>query len=247
LKKIIGEKFLMKKIWALAKKELRIYFNSPIAYIFLVAFLGLSSWIFFRTFFLAGQAQMRGFFEILPWIFLLLIPSLTMRIWSEEFRSGTIETLFTSSISIPAAVAGKILASFLFLIICLLLTFPLAISVGTLGNLDWGAVAAGYFGAFFLGASFIALGFFISAATKNQIVAFILSAFSCFLFLIIGSQFVIFSLPNFLGNFCRFISLGTHFDSMLRGVFDTRDLIFYFSFISLFLFLNIEILQIKKK
>ncbi len=240
------KKLNTEKIKALIKKELRAYFNSPIAYIFLIVFLLLSSWLFFRTFFLVGQTEMRGFFGILPWIFLFLIPALTMRLWSEEYRQGTIETLLTSSVSVEEAVLGKAVGSFIFLALALLLTFPVAISLSFVGNLDWGVVLAAYFGALLMGMAYISLGLFISSLTRNQIVAFIISVLVMFAFLILGDGIVTAFLPTWLGSLCKTLSLGTHYNSILRGVIDTRDLIFYLSFIGLFLLLNIQTLKTKR-
>ena len=234
------------KFLALIKKELRIYFNSPIAYIFLVVFLSFSSWLFFRSFFIVGQVEMRGFFGILPWIFLFLIPAFTMRLWSEEYRQGTIETLLTSSVSIVEAVMAKALGSLVFLAIALAITFPLTFSLSLLGNLDWGVVMTGYLGALFLGMSYISLGLFISSLTNNQIVAFIISLILCFAFFIIGESIVTFTLPKFLGIICQFLGLGAHYDSIMRGVVDTRDIIYYATFIFLFLFLNVQVLKKNK-
>ncbi|MCF7830406.1 ABC transporter permease subunit [Candidatus Gracilibacteria bacterium] len=234
------------KFQALVRKELRLYFNSPIAYIFLVVFLLLSSWLFFRTFFLIGQTEMRGFFGILPWIFLFLIPSLTMRLWSEEYRQGTVETLLTSSVSVEEAVLGKAAGSFIFLALALLLTFPVAISLSFVGNLDWGVVLTAYFGALLLGMAYISLGLFISSLTRNQIVAFIVSVLVLFAFLILGDGIVTAFLPNWLGSLCKTLSLGTHYNSILRGVIDTRDFIFYLSFIVLFLLLNVQTLKTRR-
>lgn len=234
------------QLTALIKKELRLYFNSPIAYIFLVAFLSLSAWFFFRGFFLVGQVEMRGFFGLLPWIFLFLIPALTMRLWSEEFRQGTIETLLTSSASIMQTVLAKFIATGVFLSIALLATFILPISLSALGDLDWGTVLVAYLGALFLGLSYTALGLFISSLTQNQIVAFILSVLATFALLIFASPIVTYALPGFLIPFIDFISLGSHYDSIIRGVIDTKDIIYYFSFIFLFIFLNTEVLKQQK-
>jgi ABC-2 type transport system permease protein len=232
--------------FALIKKELRLYFNSPIAYIFLVAFLVVSMWFFFRGFFLINQAEIRSFFVFLPWILMFLIPALTMRLWSEEYRQGTIETLLTSSLSLPVIILGKFLSSFIFIAIALGATLILPISIALIGPLDFGVVTAAYFGSLFLSLAFLALGLFVSSITNNQIVAFIISIFLIFLFLIIGSDIVIYTLPSFLAVIANFFSLSTHYESIIRGVIDTRDLIYYLSFIGFFLYLNYHILDAKK-
>ena len=231
---------------ALVKKELLLYWNSPIAYIFIVTFLGFLFWIFFRGFFLVNQAELREFFGILPWIFLFLLPALTMRLWSEEYRQGTIETLLTSSITIREAVLAKFTASLIFLAIALLATFSLPISVSLIGSLDWGVVFTSYFGALLLGSSYLAVGVFVSSLTRNQIVAFIVSILICFIFLVVGDPIVTFKLPGFVAPVLEFFSVGVHYSSITRGVLDSRDLLFYLSFIFFFLFLNIQTLKLKK-
>jgi len=193
-----------------------------------------------------SQADLRGFFSVLPWVFLFLIPALTMRLWSEEYRQGTIETLLTSSITIPEAVAAKFAASFIFLAIALAATFSLPISVSFLGNLDWGIIATSYIGALLLGGSYLSIGIFLSSITSNQIVAFITSVILAFAFFIIGETIVTFTLPNFLVSLFEFFGLGQHYNSIIRGVIDTRDLLFYFSFIFFFLYLNVQTLKLKK-
>ena len=236
----------MNKFTALVTKEMRIYFNSPIAYIFLVTFLSFSSWFFFRTFFLLEQAEVRGLFGILPWVFLFLIPALTMRIWAEEYRQGTIETLLTSSVTLNQTVFAKALACFVFLLLSLLLTLSIPITVSLIGPLDWGVVFTAYAGALLLGSSYIALGLFMSALTNNQIVAFILTVIIAFGFFIIGEPFVTFSLPGGLASLLEFLGLGAHYGSIMRGVIDSRDIVYYISFIGLFLYLNKLILETKR-
>jgi len=169
-----------------------------------------------------------------------------MRLWSEEYRQGTIETLLTSSISVEEAVLAKSLGSFVFLALALVLTLPVAISLSFVGNLDWGVVLTAYFGALLMGMAYISLGLFISSLTRNQIVAFILSVLAMFFFLILGDGIVTAFLPTWLGSLCESLSLGTHYNSILRGVIDTRDFIFYLSFIVLFLLLNIQTLKTRR-
>ncbi len=228
----------MNQIKNIIQKEFRTFFNTAIGYVFLVIFLTFSGWMFFRTFFLFGQVSMRDFFGLLPWTFLFLIPAFTMRIWAEEFRAGTIETLLTSSTGLGKIVIAKFLSVILFLILALGLTLPFAISISFLGNLDWGVVFISYLGAFLLGASYASIGLFVSAITKNQIVAFILALIFCFFFFILGESFITMFIPDFIGKIFHFLGLGTHFNSMMRGVIDSRDIFFYLSFILLFLSLN---------
>lgn len=241
-----NKKTLTTQILAVTQKELRVYFNSPIAYIFVIALIALSFWIFFQSFFIIGQVEMRNYFSFLPWIFLFLIPALTMRIWAEEYKQGTIETLLTSSIPLPAIVIAKFKASALFLLFALILTFPLPFTLSLLGNLDWGAVIASYIGAYLLGCAFIALGLTVSAATNNQIVAFIIAVVVSFAFFILGDPIVTFAVPNFLVPVFSGLSLGTHFNSITRGVLDTKDIVYYLSFITFFLYLNYYALVSRK-
>jgi len=235
----------MNQIKNIIQKEFRSFFNSAIGYVFLIVFLMFSGWMFFRTFFLFGQVNMRGFFAFLPWTFLFLIPAFTMRSWAEEFRSGTVETLLTNSVSLWKVIIAKFLSVMLFLGLALILTIPFAITISMLGNLDWGIVIISYIGAFFLGGAYASIGLFISAITKNQIVAFILALLTCFFFFIIGENFVTMFVPEFLGNMFHFLGLGTHFNSMMRGVLDSRDIFFYLSFIIIFIGFNILILSHK--
>lgn len=231
---------------SLIKKELRLYWNSPIAYIFIIAFLGFSFWFFFRGFFLNGQTDMRAFFNILPWVYLFLIPAMTMRMWSEEYRQGTIETLLTSSITVKKAVLGKFFATLLFLLIVLGSTLVLPIILCFIGKLDWGVVLVGYLGAVLMGAAYIAIGLCLSALTNNQIVAFILAVILCFALFIIGEPMVTYSIPGFLAPVFRFLGLGAHYQSIIRGVIDSRDIIYYFSLIALFASINISVLRTRR-
>lgn len=236
----------MKAIWQITKKELKVYFNSPIAYIFITIFLGISSWIFFRNFFLIGQISMQGFFGFLPWLFLFLIPAITMRLWAEEKKIGTIEVLLTWPIKDYQAVVGKFLASLIFLIISLGLSLSIPITISTIGSLDWGIVIAGYLGAIFLGAAYLAIGLWITSLTENQIIAFILAVAVCFLIFIVGESFVTSTLPSFLGEIAQYLGIGHHFNSIGRGVIDSRDIIYYISVIGFFLYLNTRQIESRK-
>lgn len=231
---------------AIIQKELRIYFNSPIAYIFVVAFLGFTFWLFFRDFFLVGQAEVSYMFGILPWIYLFLIPAMTMRMWAEEKRGGTIENLLTSSTPLSISVSAKFLASMIFLLITLIATLPLPIIVSYLGDLDWGATLTAYLGALLLGGGYISIGLLLSSITNNQIIAYIVSAIACFVLYIIAQPLVTISLPNYLIPVIDFISFGSHYDSIIRGVIDTKDLVYYLSFIIFMLYLNAYVLFTKR-
>jgi len=230
----------------LITKELRVYFNSPIAYIFVVVLLGFSFWYFFRNFFLVDQADMRSFFSIMPWIFIFLIPAMTMRLWSEEYRQGTIETLLTSSVPITVTVIGKYLASLIFLAISLIMTLALPITISSIGNLDWGTVIVAYFGTLLLGSAYITIGLLVSAFTRNQIVAFMLSVVIIFALFILSQPIVTFSLPASIVPLIDYISFGSHYDSIIRGVIDSRDIVYYLSFTALLIYINTQILNFKR-
>ncbi|MFH1255123.1 MAG: ABC transporter permease subunit [bacterium] len=228
----------LKTIYILFKKELMAYFNSPIAYIFIGVFLVAGNWLFFNSFFLFAQASMRNYFSILPWMFLFLSPAITMRLWAEEKKSGTIELLLTLPITYWQAVLAKFLSALAFLSISLLFSLTIPLSAAFMGNLDWGPVIGGYAGALFLGGSYLALGLFISSITKNQIIAFIIGLAACFAAFIIGADFVLAGSPQIFAPIMKFIGLGSHFNNIARGVIDTKDIIYYLSFIFLFLWLN---------
>jgi len=228
----------MKTILTIFWKEFRGYFNSPIAYIFIISFLVFTNWLFFKGFFLMNQASLRSFFSILPWVFLFLAPAVTMRSWAEEKKLGTIELLMTLPVKDYEVVLGKFLASFIFLIVTLLCSIPLPLTVMAVGNPDVGPIWGGYLGAFFMGGAYLAIGCFASSLTENQIVAFIIAIFLSFALLIIGENLVIMNLPAALVPVFTFLGLGAHFESIGRGVIDSRDIIYYISIIGFFLFLN---------
>lgn len=236
----------MRNTLAIFQKEFKSYFNSPIAYIFIITFILFSSWLFFRTFFLIGQAHLRPLFGILPWLFLVLAPAITMRAWAEEKNLGTMEILMTLPIKDHEVVLGKFLASFLFIITTVLLTFPLPLTVYILGEPDIGTIVGGYLGACLMGGAYLAIGLFISSLTKNQVVAFIISIVICFALLIIGEDFVLMSIPSMIAPIFAYLGLGAHFESISRGVIDSRDLIYYFSVIGFFLFLNTLAIESRK-
>jgi ABC-2 type transport system permease protein len=236
----------MKDIFAVARREFQGYFSSLIAYVFLVVYLLLTSWLFFRLFFLNGQASMRLMFDVLPWVFLFFIPAITMRLWAEEKKVGTMELLMTLPIRDRDAVIGKYLAALGLLVLALLLTFALPIIAALMGNLDPGPVVGGYLGAILLGAAYLAIGVFVSSLTENQIVAFILGVVLIFIMYMIGSDMVLYSVPASLATVFEYLSLGTHFNSIGRGVIDSRDLIYYLSIIVFFLYLNTRSIESRK-
>ncbi len=228
------------------KREFKSYFNSPIAYIFIIAFLVTANWLFFKPFFLINQASMRQFFLNLPWLFLFFVPAITMRMWSEEMKLGTLEMLMTQPVRDSEIVIGKFLGSFALLSTTIALTLTIPMTVSWLGNPDPGPIIGGYLGAILMGAAYIAIGLFVSSMTENQIVAFIIAITLIFGLLIIGEDFVLMALPIWIAPFCDYISLGTHFDSIGRGVIDTRDLVYYASVIGLFLWLNLRTLASRR-
>lgn len=230
-------------IYILFKKELMSYFNSPIAYVFIAVFLIVGNWMFFNSFFLVGQASMRNYFTLLPWLFLFLAPAITMRGWAEEKKSGTIEFLLTLPITDWQAVLAKFFSALFFVMVTLALTLSLPLTIGRLGNMDLGPVIGSYLGAIFLAGAYLSLGLFISSLTKNQIIAFVLGLVSCFIFFMVGMDFVLQGAPAFAAPVMKFLGLGSHFYNVARGVLDTKDLIYYLSFIFFFLWLNARVIE----
>jgi ABC-2 type transport system permease protein len=238
----------MNRFSAVAVRELRSYFNSPIAYIFLLVFAGAALFTFFNAnaFFARGQADLRGLFEAIPLLMLLLVPALTMRLWAEEAKSGTIELLLTLPTTEVELVSGKFLASWALLAVGLAITFPLAVTVSTLGNLDWGPVVGGYVGALLLGAAYLAVGQFVSALTENQILAFILALVLCMVLYGLGTELFTGLFSDRTAATLRALGTGSRFDSIARGVIDLRDLLYYASLTLFFLGLSVGALRAKR-
>jgi ABC-2 type transport system permease protein len=228
-------------ILRIARKELAGFFSSLTAYIFLGVFLAFTLFIFFwvDTFFARNIADVRPIFEWMPLLLVFLVPSITMRMWSEERRSGTLEFLLTMPLSNLELVLGKFLACLALVAIALLLTLPIPISVALLGSLDWGPVFGGYLAALFLAAAYAAIGLFISARSDNQIVSLILSALICGLFLLIGSESITSLFSSSVGETLKLFGSGSRFQSITRGVIDFRDLYYYTSVAAVFLSLNV--------
>jgi ABC-2 type transport system permease protein len=242
----------MRTFYAIFKKEFRSYFNSPIAYICITVFLIVSNWWFLslRGFFVVGQASMRGFFGLMPMMFLFFVPAISMRMWAEEKKLGTMEILMTLPVKDYQVVLGKFFASFCFLALTVVLTFPLIITIAVLGDPDGGPIIGSYLGVLLMGAAYLAIGLFISSLTENQVIAFLISMAIIFILMIIGADMVLFSVDDFLGGFLvpifSYLSLWKHFDSIGRGVIDSRDLIYYFSVTGFFLYLNVRKLETGK-
>ena len=228
---------------AVAKKEFREYFGSPMAYIFMTVFLLLISFFYVWFFFVAGQADMRGFFSPMPIFFIFLIPAVTMRLWAEERKLGTLEVLLTTPVKEREVVLGKFLAALGLLAVMLLLTANVPLMVGALGEPDWGLIFCGYLGCLLMGASFLAIGLFASALSDNQIVALIIGVAISVAMFIVGETFFLLLLPDAVVPFFDYLGLGTHFESINRGVVDSRDIIYYLSVISVFLYLNINTVE----
>ena len=225
----------------IARKELALLFSSPIAYLFLAAFLAVTLFVFFwgEAFFARNISDVRPMFEWLPVLLIFLASALTMRMWSDERRAGTLELVVTVPASSAEFVVGKFLACWGLLAIALLLTLPLPITVALLGDLDWGPVFAGYLAAALLGAAYLGIGLFVSAKTDNQIVALILATFGCGAFYLIGSPFLVELVSNEVADWLRAVGASSRFESITRGVLDLRDLYFYVSVLAIFLALNV--------
>ena len=234
------------------RRELAGYFVTPVAYVFIVIFLlltGVFTWQL-GHFYEASQASLRGFFDWHPWLYLFLIPAISMRLWAEERRAGTLELLLTLPVSLAGAVLGKFLAAWAFAAVALLLTFPMWVTVNFLGHPDNGVIFAQYAGSLLMAGGFLAIGQCISAATKSQVIAFVISVVVCFLFLLIGFEPVLTFFRSFtsdallstIGGF----SFITHFESISKGVIDIRDAVFFLTLIAGFLAINVVVIEAKK-
>lgn len=242
----------MSPINIILKRELSAYFATPVAYIFIIIFLMLSGVFTFYLgrFFEQSQASLSAFFNFIPWLYLVLVPAVAMRLWSEERRSGTIELLMTLPISTSQIVVGKFLAAWLFVGLALVLTFPLWLTVNYLGSPDNGVILAGYIGAWLMAGGFLAIGSCLSAATKNQIIAFILTLVVCFLMVVSGFPIVqdVFSnwAPLWIVDGFATLSFLTHFEAISRGVIDLRDLIYFLVLIAAWLYATVLVVDMKK-
>ena len=225
----------------IAAKELGLVFSSPIAYLFLAAFLGATLFVFFwgEAFFARNISDVRPMFESLPILLIFLASALTMRMWSDERRTGTLELVVTVPANAVEFVVGKFVACWTLLLVALLLTLPLPVTVAMLGDLDWGPVFAGYVAAALLGAAYLSIGLWLSARTENQIVALILAVFGCGVFYLAGSPFLTELVSNQMADVLRGVGAGSRFESITRGVLDLRDLYFYASVMGVFLALNV--------
>ena len=236
----------------IVKRELASYFSTPLAYVFIVIFLTLigSFTFYLGNFFARGQADLNAFFAFHPWVYILLIPAVTMRLWAEERKTGTIELLMTLHLTTTQAVIGKFFAAWIFIFIALVLTFPIWITVNYLGQPDNGVILAGYVGSLFMSGAYLSIGSCISAITKNQVIAFVIAATVCFIFTMSGVDIVLnfFKVwaPEFLVNTISSMSFLVHFESITKGVIEIRDFLFYLSVIVFWLFLNVVVVEFKK-
>ncbi len=234
----------MARIATLFKREFAAFFVAPVAYIVIAIFLLVTGWFFFTTFFLLDQANLRNFFNLLPFVFSFVVPAVTMRLFSEERNVGSYETLLTLPVALWEVVAGKFLAAVAFVAALLIPTLAYPITVSLLGDLDWGPVVGGYIGALLLAAAFAAIGLFASALTRNQIVAFIIGMAICFGFTLIDKM--LFFLPAGLLDLFQYLASGTHFETISKGIIDTRDLIYFGSIVFIALYATHWTLQEKR-
>jgi len=242
----------MKGLKAIFKRELGSYFDTPVAYVFIVIFLVLNGIFTFYVggFFERGQADLAPFFEFHPWLYMFLIPAVSMRLWSEERKSGTLELILTLPVSLTASVVGKFLAAWVFTGLALLGTFPIWVTVNYLGDPDNTVIAISYIGSLLMAGGFLSIGSCVSALTKNQVIAFVVSFIICLAFNLSGFPMVldIFNAwaPQFVVEVIGSFSFLTHFDSIQKGVIDFRDLIFFASLIGFWLFANVLAIEFNK-
>jgi ABC-2 type transport system permease protein len=242
----------MRNVCSVFKREFASYFATPLAFVFILIFLVLAgSFAFYLGgFYERGQADLAPFFNYHPWLYLFLIPALSMRLWAEERKSGTIELLMTLPVTLWQAVLGKFLAAWCFAGVALVLTFPIWITVNYLGSPDNGAIFAAYIGSFLMAGGFLAIGACISAATRNQVIAFIFTVVICFGFLLSGFPLVLGLFdgwaPQAIIDAIASLSFLTHFSSISKGVIDLRDLLYFGILIAAWLAANAIVLDMKK-
>jgi len=243
---------VMNNIKAIIKRELNGYFSTPVAYVFIVIFLFLTGVFTFYigAFYERNQADLEPFFRFHPWLYLFLIPAIAMRLWSEERKSGTIELLMTLPISIGDAVIGKFLAAWCFSGIALALTFPMWLTVSYLGEPDHTVIIASYIASFLMAGGFLAIGSCISAITKSQVIAFVISVVICFLFILSGFPLVLNFFqawaPQIVVDAVASLSFLTHFDAIRKGVIDLRDVIYFTVLIVFWLYATVVTIEAKK-
>jgi len=238
--------------WAIFRRELKSYFATPVAYVFIVIFLVLAGAFTFYLggFYERGQADLQPFFNFHPWLYLFLVPAVAMRLWAEERKSGTIELLLTLPVTMGQAVLGKFLAAWAFIGIALALTFPIWMTVNYLGAPDNGVIFASYLGSWLMAGAFLAVGACLSAATRNQVVAFILTAAVCFVLLLAGFPMVLdffrVFFPQSVVDAVANLSFLTHFTAIAKGVLDLRDVLFFLLSIGFWLYASAVVIDLKK-
>lgn len=242
----------MNPIISVFKREFRSYFSTPIALIFLTVFLVLNGFFTFKLgrFFESGQADLRAFFLWHPWLYLFIVPAVSMRLWAEEKKSGTIELLMTLPVSLFEATVGKFLAAWAFLALALLLTFPIIITVCYLGQPDLGVIFVGYVGSLFMAGTYLAIGCAVSAATNSQVISFVITTTICLVLILMGFEPVIDALNGifplkFVDQLTN-LSFPYHFEAIQRGVIDFRDIVYFFSLMLLSLMAGAVILDHSK-
>lgn len=243
---------LLTNAWIIGKREFFAYFSTPLASVFLTIFVALTGAFAFYIggFFENGQASLEAFFGYHPWLYLLLVPAVAMRLWAEERKSGTVELLMTLPVAPVEAILGKFAAAWAFVGIALILTMPMWITVNMLGSPDNGIILTSYFGSFLMAGAFLAVGSFISALTKNQVIAFILAATICFLFVMSGTELVQNALkswaPRGVVAAVSSMSVLSHYDQITRGVVTLPSIFFFISLIVFALFANTIAVEQKK-
>ena len=242
----------MSRVGTVFKREFAAYFATPLAYVFIIIFLALAGAFpfFLGSFFERGQADLDPFFVFHPWLYLILVPALAMRLWAEERRGGTIELLMTLPVNTFELVLGKFLAAWAFAGIALILTFPIWITVNWLGHPDNGVILLSYLGSWVVAGSFIAIGACMSALTRNQVIAFVLGAIACFVFLMSGVDLILAAFrgwaPPLVVDTVASFSIITHFGQLMKGVIDLSAVVFFGSLILLCLVINTLLVDLKK-
>jgi ABC-2 type transport system permease protein len=234
------------------RRELRSYFVTPVAYVFLVIFLVLSGILTFYAgdFYERNQADLQPFFVMHPWLYLVLVPAVSMRMWAEEAKGGTLELLMSLPLTLAQAMLGKFLAAWMFIGLALVLTFPIWITVNYLGSPDNGVIIAGYIGSWLMAGAFLAIGACLSAVTQSQVVAFVLTLVVCFLLILVGQpqvmEFFQGALPRKLVNGLAHLSMVRHFEAISRGVLDVRDLLYFVLSMAAWLTAGVLTLDLKR-
>jgi len=234
----------MQQVIHIMGKELKDFFISPIAYIVIAVFLLVTGWLFFSTFFVFNQADLRNFFNLLPMTFAFVVPAITMRLFAEELNTGSYETLLTLPVTFRDIILGKFLAGVIFVGAILVPTVAYPLFIAGMGELDWGPVVGGYAGALMLGAAFTAIGLFASALTRNQIIAFILGVLICFVLTVIDRMLFFFPAP--ILNVVNYLGASSHFQNVAKGIVDSRDVLYFLSLAFLGLYATHLAMQEKK-